>query len=206
MKYIITICLLCFTKTVFPQPFTLDPSIKPVELKLYKFSPAKEPKAKGKLNVTDVNQVKDTMYFFAKGVSIYSPVYVGISALDETNPVEVSLHKMNWKEAERTGTTDSKGQWKEKFKTENDFGIRVIANKKPATYSLVVWAGDEPKMELPTVFKKRDGKGDGETKVAGASSNFFKDNLPYIIIGVLTLAILFLVIKLKSKRHETKAS
>jgi hypothetical protein len=205
MKYVIAICLICLGQKVFAQPFTLDPAIKPIELKLHKFNPAKEPKAKGKLNVTDVNQVKDTMYFFAKGVSIYSPIYVGVSALDETSPVEVSLHKMNWKEAERTGSTNEKGQWKEQFKTENDFGIRVIANKKPATYSLIVWTGDEPKMELPAVFKKKGDKS-GDVKVAGASSNFFKENLLYIIIGVLAVAIIFLLIKRKAKSHEANLS
>lgn len=205
MKYGIVICMLAVGQLVFAQPFTLDPNIKPVELKLHKFNPAKEQKAKGRLNVTDVNQVKDTMYFFAKGISIYSPVYVGVSALDETSPVEVSLHKMNWKEAERIGTTNEKGQWKEKFKTENDFGIRVIANKKPSTYSLVVWAGDEPKMELPTVFKKKGDKSN-DVKVAGTKSSFFKNNLLYIVIGVLALAVLILVIKLKSKKHEANVS
>jgi hypothetical protein len=176
------------------QPFTLEDHIKPVKLELHKFNPSKEPKAKGRLGVAQITQVKDTMYFWAGGISIYSPVYVGVNVADPSNTVEVRLHKMNWKEASRSGSTDNKGHWEEKFKTENDFGIMVIAKSKPVTYSIVTWAGDESKFELPTVFKKDDGSG------GGVEGNFFKDNMLYIIIGVLVLAILVMFLKLKSRK------
>src|SRR5690606_27652858 len=131
----LAVLVFCGPSILRAQPFTLEPSIKPVELKLHKFNPSFEEKAKGKLSLTDVNQVKDTMYFFVKGVSIYSPTYVGIQAADPNNGVDVSLHKMAWKNSDRKGETDRDGVWNETFKTENDFGIRVIAKNKPVAYS-----------------------------------------------------------------------
>jgi hypothetical protein len=118
-------------------------------------------------------------------------VYAGLQAGDSVNTtIDVSLHKLSWKRAERSGTTDAAGHWEQQFKTENDFGIRVIVKEKPTAYSLMVWVGDEVKMELPTVFKK------GTIPKGG---NFFKDNLLYIIIAVLAIFVLVLFMKFKKK-------
>lgn len=179
------------------QPFNLDPNIEPVELKLLPYSP-KDPARemeKGRMNITRVTQVKDTLYYFVQGASIYSPVYVGVTSLDPANKVDVRLCKMNWKNLDRSGTTDEKGQWSAKFKTENDFGIMVIPQSKPAKYTLLVWVGNEAKLELPPVLgadvkkedaKKEDGKGGGGTNM-----------ILYIIIGVLAVAVAYLFIKRK---------
>lgn len=192
--------LVIISSTIIAQPFNLDENIKPVELTLHTFNPPADPKAKGKLNVTEVTQVKDTLYYFARGISIYSPVYVGVTVKDEANPVKVGLYKMNWKTPSRSGHTDEKGHWEEKFKTEGDFGIMVVTKTKPATYSLIVWAGDEAKFELPTVFSS------GKNAAAGKGGNFLKDNLLYIIIGLLAVVIGVLVFKLKNKKNENKTS
>lgn len=151
---LIIVWLLLFSSFSKAQPFTLDPKIKPVELKLYNFNPAKEPKAKGRISITEVTQSEDTLYYFVRGASIYSPVYVAFQTKDASSAIDISLHKMNWNHANRTGTTDPKGHWEDKFKTENDFGIRVTAKSKPVEYAVIVWVGDEPKMELPSIVKK----------------------------------------------------
>ena len=146
------------------------------------------------MNITRVTQVKDTLYYFVQGASIYSPVYVGLTSLDPSVKVDVRLCKMNWKNFLRSGTTDDKGQWKENFKTENDFGIMVIPQSKPAKYTLLVWVGNEAKLELPTVLggdeKKADEKSGGGK---GGGSNM----ILYIIIGVLAVAVAFLFLKRK---------
>ena len=181
---------MCST-VLMAQPFTLDKKFKPVQLKLNKYDPPNEPKAKGRISITEVIQKEDTLFYFVKGTSIYSPIYVGLQSGDSTSStIEVSLHKLSWKRAERSGTTDATGHWEQQFKTENDFGIRVIVKDKPTAYSLMVWVGDEVKMELPTVFKK------GTIPRGG---NFFKDNLLYIIIAVLAILVLVLFIKFKKK-------
>ncbi len=151
--------LLLHSAALWAQPFTLDKKFKVTELVLHKFSPPDEPKASGRISIAEVTQKDDTIYYFVKGVSIYSPVYVGVQFTGAKNEsVNVSLHKLSWKKAERSGTTDARGHWEEKFKTENDFGLRVTAKSKPVTYSLMVWVGDSPKIELPSVFKKSDVK------------------------------------------------
>lgn len=189
------VVLLLILSEANAQPFSLDDRIKPVELNLYPFNPSSQPKAKGRLNVTQVTQQKDTLYFFAKGASIYSPVYVGISTADKEHPIEVRLCKTNWKDLARQGSTGTEGHWEDKFKTEGDFGIMVIAINKPSDYSLTVWNGDEAKFELPTVFNN-----DKAAMTAKGGGNFLKDNLLYIVIGVLVLLIAFLFFKLKTKK------
>lgn len=183
--------LILFGSNVIAQPFTLDPKIRPVEIKLHKFNPASEPKAKGRLGIAEVNQQKDTLYYFVKGASIYSSIYVGVQNEDASKSIKVSLHKMNWKQSDRSGETNSSGSWKELFKTENDFGIRIISNGETIAYSLIVWVGDEPKMELPTLFKKAGLAADG---------NFFKDNLMYILIAALIVLLVFIFFKNKKNK------
>lgn len=60
---------------------------------------------------------------------------------------------------------------------------------------MMVWVGDEPKMELPTVFKKGD--------FADGNGNFIKDNLLYIIISVLIIIIAILFFKFKKKNEKS---
>ena len=195
-KILPVISLLFFSVVTHAQPFTLDTKFKAEKLLLHKFNVPSEPKAKGRISITKVTQLEDTLFYFVKEISIYSPVYVGLQTNDSLNnePLGVTLHKMSWRKAERKGTTDAKGYWHENFKTENDFGIRVVTKSKPVVYSIMVWVGDEPKMEIPSAFKK------GNTFKAG--DNFFKDNLLYLIIAGLALLVAVLFFKLKKKKNE----
>jgi hypothetical protein len=196
MKRIIKLALmLLILSKAGAQPFSLDDRIKPVELNFYPLNPSSQPKAKGRLNVTQVTQQKDTLYFFAKGASIYSAVYVGITTADKDHPIDVRLCKTNWNDLSRQGSTGTEGHWEEKFRTEGDFGIMVIAANKPSEYSLTVWNGDEAKFDLPTVFNN-----DKTAITAKGGSNFIKDNLLYIVIGILVIAVGLLLFKLKNKK------
>ena len=177
------------------QPFTMNPDITPIELNLYEFKPAGNEKANGRLNVTDVTQDKDTQYYFAKGFSIYSAAYVGVTLQDKSNNVEVSLFKENWLKESQGGTTNGQGHWDAKFKTEGDFGIRVIAKTIPSTYALVVWNGKDVEPEVPSPFVYKEGGSDG-----GGKAGFFKKNLMVIIIAVLGVAVIFLFLKLKKRK------
>jgi len=181
--------LLC--NSAFAQPFNLKKEIKPIGLSLINFSP-KDVKKKGRINITKVVQVKDTAYYFVKKLSIYSPIVVSVGVHDPANPVQVSLHKWNWKEASRPGKpTNEKGYWEEKFSTEGDFGIMVIAPQKPSAYYIYVWVGNEVKMKIATPFKSYS---------ATSGSGLF--TLKNILIGIaLLLVIIFswFIIKKKKK-------
>ena len=195
-KILPLICFLLCSIAAQTQPFTLDKKFKAEKLILHKFNVPSEPKAKGRISITKVTQLEDTLFYFVKDASIYSPVYVGLQTKDSTDnePLQVTLHKMSWRKAERKGTTDAKGYWHENFKTENDFGIRVVTKNKPAVYTIMVWVGDEAKMEIPSAFKK------GTSFKTG--SNFFKDNLLYLIIAGLAVLAATLFFKLKKKKNE----
>lgn len=173
------------------QPLNLDTAVKPVELKLIKFNPKGQPRGKGLINITKVTQVRDTSYYFCKGLSIYSPASVVVASADKAIPLEVSLHKWNWKETSRSGQTNEKGVWAEKFRTENDFGIRVVAPQRPAAYTLTVWVGDEADPEIPSEFKDMDAE------AGSGGGSFIKKYGLYLLIGILGLAVIVLLVKRK---------
>lgn len=173
------------------QPFNLNDNIKPVELMLVDYK-KDDPKAKGKINITEITQVQDTLYFFIKGFSMYSPAYFGITAEDHAAPIQVTLNKENWRQANKNGETDDKGHWETSFKTEGDFGIMVVPKTKPAKYTLVTWVGAEAKdVGVASPFS---GTASGE------SGGFFKKYLWYMVGGIVVLlAILFFIFKRKKQ-------
>ncbi len=191
---LIKIACIVFFCTLFynssGQPFTLN-DITPIELNLVNYK-RDDPKEKGRINVTSVTQVKDTMYFFVKGLSMYSPAYFGITSVKGSAPIVVNLNKENWVQPNQSGETDDKGYWHASFKTEGDFGIMVVPKEKPANYTLVTWVGDEAKdVGVTSPFKEGGAAEPG-------SGNFFTKNIVYIILGVVILGLLlFIFLKLK---------
>lgn len=199
-------CINFLSVDIMAQPFTLDTSVHVVEIKMRPFNPKGMDDKKGKLGIVHVRQVKDTAYFFCKGLSIYSPVITEVFKGNPSQTMQVSLHKWNWKEASRKGTTDEKGLWMEKFKSENDFGIMVVTKGGTAVYNLFVWAGDELKLDLATPFvtheeyEKNEQK-TGNEEVTGKKSK--KNNtLLYIIGGVILAAIGAFVVLRKNKGRK----
>lgn len=177
------------------QPFNLDDRIQPTELNLVDYK-KDDTLRRGKINITEVTQNKDTSYYFVKGLSMFSPVYFGLTTKAEAGNIKINLCKDNWHKAEQSGETGDKGHWQANFKTEGDFGVMVIADKKPADYSIIVWMGNEAKdIGMPDPFKDSDGKTAGAKK----GGNFLKDNLMYIIIGLLVVIIGILIFKMKKK-------
>jgi hypothetical protein len=194
-KSIVTVLVFFILTYANAQPFNLDEKINPTELILVK-NPDSTGIKKGRVNVTEVTQVKDTMYYFVKGLSIYSPTYFSISQ-DETTPgdIQIRLCKENWASVDISGNTGNSLQWETNFKTEQDFGIMIIGPKKPVKYSMLVWSGDDKKtVEIPSAFTTYD-------KVKGGKSGGgFRGKILYIVIGLLAAALIFLLIKRKKSK------
>lgn len=187
--------LLGMQEKIIAQPFNLFETVQPVELNFTEYKKEGEEKAKGRISMNTLSQEKDTMYYFIKGLSMYSPTYFSLNSSDPDADIKVNLCKENWHAFHQTGNVKGKEIWKSNFKTEGDFGIMVIANKLPVRYVLLVWTGDEMKVEMPSVFKN-----------AGAASlqgtGFFAKNKTIVIVGAAALLlILFLLYKLKNKKQ-----
>lgn len=180
------------------QPFTLDDKINPTELLLVDYK-KEDGKRKGRINITSVTQVKDTMYFFMQGLSMYSPAYFSLHTGKSGKPVRVKLCKNNWNDAEREGETDNNHQWNTKFKTEGDFGIMVIAEQTPAIYTLLTWVGDEAKnIGMSSPFSdSATPAGKEKSDRAGEKSFLQQYGLLAGIILVLLAVIAFLLLKRK---------
>lgn len=177
------------------QPFSLDDRINPRELVFEPYKKEGAEKAQGRISMNQLTQDADTAYYFIKGLSMYSPTYFSLNSSDPGADIKVLLCKENWKTFHHTGEVKGKGIYKNNFKTEGDFGIMVVANKKPANYVLMIWTGDEIKVELPTVFKGADG-------TSGSSSGgWFKKNMTLVIVAVVALLVIsILLVKLKNKK------
>ncbi|OSZ80588.1 hypothetical protein CAP36_04875 [Chitinophagaceae bacterium IBVUCB2] len=187
--------LLAIQQNGLAQPFNLEERIVPKELIFEEYKKEGAEKANGRISMNQLTQDTDTAYYFIKGLSMYSPTYFSLNSSDPAADIKVHLCKENWKIFHHQGEVKGKSIYKNNFKTEGDFGIMVVANKKPAHYVLMVWTGAEMKIELPTVFKGSDG-------VAGSSGGgWFKKNMTLIIVAAAALLIIsFLLVKLKKKK------
>lgn len=186
--------LLLAGKQLAAQPFNLTESVQPVELSFTDYKKEADDKAKVRISMNTLSQDKDTMYYFIKGLSMYSPTYFSLNSTDPDADIKVNLCKENWHVFHKTGEIKGKGIWKSNFKTEGDFGIMVIAHKKPVRYVLLVWTGDEMKIEMPSVFTNVDA-------AVMSGGGWFKKNLVAVIIGAVALLIIvFLLFKLKKKK------
>lgn len=175
------------------QPFNLDDRIAPKELTFEAYKKEGSEKANGRISMNQLTQDTDTAYYFIKGLSMYSPTYFSLNSADPAADIKVNLCKENWKTFHHKGEVKGKSIYKNNFKTEGDFGIMVVANKKPANYVLMVWTGDEIKVALPTVFK-------GADNIAGGSGWFKKNRTAVIVAAAALLIIAFLLVKLKKKK------
>jgi hypothetical protein len=181
-------------RQLMSQPFNLTESVQPIELNFTEYKKEGEAKAKGRVSMNTLSQDKDTMYYFIKGLSMYSPTYFSLNSSDAGADIKVNLCKENWHTAHQTGAVTGKGLWKSHFKTEGDFGIMVVANKKPTRYVLLVWTGPEMKVEMPTVFKTA-------TNTDLQKAGWLKNNLLIVILGAAAVSIiLFLLFKLKKQK------
>jgi hypothetical protein len=192
--FVLSIFFFLLQNTCIGQPFSLDERVQPTQLNLVDFKKT-DTVQKGRINMTEVTQNNDTAYYFVKDISMFSPVYFGLTTNAEAGNIRVNLCKDNWHQVNQNGETGDKGHWQANFKTEGDFGIMVIVEKKPADYSIIVWVGDEAKdVGISSPFRE-------DEKVAGGKKggNFLKDNLVYIVAGlVLVIAV---VLYLKKKKQ-----
>ncbi|MGF2414900.1 MAG: hypothetical protein ACQUYJ_21355, partial [Ferruginibacter sp.] len=118
----------------------------------------------GKINITTTTQNTDTAYYFVKGISMYQPVYVTVVAENSGEKVDIRLCKNNWKAPNKTGTTDAKGNWNAKFKTEGSFGIMMIT-KSREPYQIFTWVGKTIRgKDIAAPFKKQEPKAAKKTE------------------------------------------
>jgi len=186
----------CFlSQPLRAQPFTLDEKIKPIELTLSDYK-TDDPKAQGRIAQASFTQTENTQYYFVRGISIFSPDYVSITTDDPSAGIKVSLHKDNWELPDASGQTGGEGHWETKFKTSGDFGIKVVTDKLPARYFLVVWVGKEVNLTLPSPFTPR----------SVSVGQWFSSNILLIAVVLLVLIVAVLAVLLLRSRSKSKAA
>ncbi len=154
VRSLVGILLLFGVLTCKAQPFTMDEKIKPTELKLSNY-PGTSPIEKGRIVVASVNQKDEAIYFYVKGISIFSPIVVSVDSLQKESKIDISFHKDFWTEIEQSGATQANGRFVSLFKTGGDFGIKIMSRKIPVKYQIMIWVGEEIIDDLPSPFKKQ---------------------------------------------------
>src|SRR5687767_4065838 len=100
--FLLPVCLLACQRLI-AQPFTLTESVQPVELNLTEYKKDGDDKAKGRISVNTYQQDKDTLYYYVKGLSIYSPTYFSLNSSDPNAVITVNLYKENWHNIHQAG-------------------------------------------------------------------------------------------------------
>jgi|GEM_PF-572693 hypothetical protein len=177
---------------LYAQPFNLDEKIKPVQLEWVNYGEL-EGKQQQKVCVAEVTQTEKAMYFFANGISIYEPLYVGVTG-DVGSRLKVSLHSVNWRDMDLSGITNGDGHWEESFKTENDFGLRVVSDVLPVSYTIVLWKGGEARIAPESPFRPQNA--------GGGFMRFLNEHVAALAIGVLVLVVAFLLFKLRTRKNK----
>jgi hypothetical protein len=151
---ILVVLLFAFGQAV-AQPFSLDPKIKPQEIKLTDYKKG-DAQMSGKMGIAKVSQNVDTLYYFVKGAGIYQTVMVGIGNKKSKQLLDVALCKDSWNKPNRTAKVSTKPYY-EKFRTEGSFGIRIVTKQRKSDYGIVVWVSDEPKkIKMPNAFQVKN--------------------------------------------------
>ncbi|RYY58022.1 MAG: hypothetical protein EOO09_00175 [Chitinophagaceae bacterium] len=198
VKLLLLSLLLLTVVVTGAQPFSLDERVVPVELKMEEYTVPGKDKPDGRLAKFVTTQETDTAYYYVKGLSMYSPTYFSINGIDDDVSLHVNLCQENWRQSLRSGDVSGTKIWNSKFKTEDGFGIMVVAKNKPARYVLLTWTGKELDVPMPSVFRQA-----GESGSADGLAAWSKANLLTVGIIVLALAvIIFLVIRLNKKKKS----
>jgi hypothetical protein len=157
LNILLSLMLFLVIQNAMSQPFSLDPKIKPQEIKLLDYKKG-DSIMSGRLGSAKVSQDKDTLYFFVKGPGIYQTVGVGIGNKKPNQTLDIALCKDSWTKPNRVSKILAKPYY-EKFRTEGSFGIRVITKQRKSDYGIVVWLSDEPKkIKMPNAFQAKVSK------------------------------------------------
>lgn len=195
MKAIISAALivaLCTSATA--QPFTLNPAIQPTALNFEDFTKEGDAKPSGRISINKLTQETDTAYYYIGGLSIYGISYVSVTTANDVENLQVDLFKENWTDKLKGGTVKGKSHWKETFRTEGDFGIRIITQTKPSYYALIVHTTNDIEPDMPSPFKNQQA-----VAMSGIGSRYKW----WLAAAALLLVVLFIVYK---KRKKTAAA
>ncbi|MCH2491020.1 MAG: hypothetical protein MK211_12790 [Flavobacteriales bacterium] len=197
---------------VLAQPYTLDKSIKPIELNL------KEDTRKGhegEKGIVFVNRVTDSvMYHYVTGHSMFQFVDVLVTSIDGS-PLRVSLNQDQWNDTNNEKRTSSSSDDTANFKlrAEGSFGIKIESDDPTnSLYSIAVVASPVTKAYLDSPFRKikeNEIAGDGDTDARasdGASDDGDSNLFLYIALGVALLVIGVLAGKLMGKKGRNSTT
>ncbi|WP_108425300.1 hypothetical protein [Flagellimonas amoyensis] len=192
------------------QPYTLDKSIKPMELKLMADTRKGHEGEKG---IVYFNRVTDSvMYHFVTGHSLFQFVDVLVTSMDGS-PLEVSLNQDIWNDEYNKKSTASSEDNMVRFKlrAEGKFGIKVETDApKNSLYNITVLASPEKKAYLGSAFrpinenemKSSDKAAISDVAADGSKEGNGSNTFLYIALGVALLVIGLLAGKLLGRKGK----
>jgi hypothetical protein len=141
--------------------------------------------------------------FFVEHIGVLQPVVVTLFAAHKGDKIKMVLAKERWDEKLQEHVTGPEGQVTAKLRTQGELRIIVTAEGEPKPYFLMVWVGDEVKVELASVIvpMSTHTRGAG-TSVAGGSTLSI-----VLAVGVVALLVMIVVFAMRKrlKAHAAAA-
>ena len=117
--------------------------------RIYKLEPRKVSDIpQGKAVLIDGETGAASHRFLIDQLTVYTPIVVTLRPVRKGDDVRLKIGKTSWEEALRSGNTKD-GQVSFKFRTEGEMLISVDGASPKLPYKLLVWVGDEVKVDPP---------------------------------------------------------
>jgi hypothetical protein len=138
----------------------------------------------GRMAMADGVAPAEGVRYSVQDLDLMQPVAVALVAADAGQPVRLEIAKGEWDQVFRSCETDGSGACEVRFRTQGNFGIRVLpASASSSSYQLAVWVGDEARAVPTNVIVPRDGGTTGSGL-----------GLIQILLGVIAAALVVLVV------------
>ena len=139
---------------------------------------------------------------YLTGLDVMAPLSIHVFTADPAKPLDVSLHRFLWREANQQGRTDERGSWQFSGRIHDQVGIELAA-AEPVDYYVLAWRGPvQPTDFGANLFVPANPRG-------ATANNGVSGATPWlaitIVIAIAAIAIVFLLTRRRGNRSAAAA-
>ncbi|MDC7995313.1 hypothetical protein [Altibacter sp. HG106] len=203
---LVFVCSLLCSFQSLAQPFTLDETIKPVELTLKEDTRSDH---KGETFIATLSTVDSLKHYVVQGHDMFQFVDVIVKGFGNEYPLKASLVYDNWGDIieSQTSTAAEDGMIQFQIRAFGAFGLLIESpSEETINFTIMVRASKPQKSYLGSPFTKITesemslGSGESNNDSGDSGGN---NTVLYIIIGVALLVIGLLAGKLMGRKSAT---
>lgn len=188
-------------KLAVAEPISMDPKAEPATLIEFKA----EPKLGEFVGRAEGTVDSGGKRYYLKGLNVMSPLAIQVFAKDAAKPVDISMHRFMWHEANREGRTNENGNWGYTGRVHDEVGIALSA-EDPAEFYILAWMGPElPTARQASLFVPA-GPGTGSVDGSVDAMSSAVPAWALIAIIVLLAVIAMILFRNRASRSSTAAT